>query len=79
MAPTAPGNGPTYWPLDVELDVGSASRDEIVLALVAVGCGRAAAETLAASLKPAGSSIGRPSPLGGRCRVPGSTRCRPDR
>jgi hypothetical protein len=37
--------------LDVELDIDAASRDEVVEALISVGCSRHAAEALAARLK----------------------------
>ncbi|UDY35707.1 hypothetical protein [Dermatobacter hominis] len=41
---------PLTSPIDVELDIDTAGRHEIVEALVRVGCGRAAARALADSL-----------------------------
>ncbi len=75
---SAPGNEPTDLRFDVRLDIDTAGRQEIVDALIAVGCGRRAAEVLAATLKPVPSGpTGRSHDDRRRTSVP--ARCRQGR
>jgi hypothetical protein len=64
------------WPDDVRLDLDTATRDQIIGALLAVGCSRTAAEVLADSLRPSGWSpeVARPGPA--PRRGPVTNRCR---